>query len=108
MAAKAMKEIRDAERTGKLKFPVTAGVHNGEIIAGLLGFGSQRDFTIIGDPVNTAARICSRAAELPADRFIGSEAFVNSLPAGTARYYDFGQVQLKGKAETVNLKQIVF
>jgi class 3 adenylate cyclase len=108
MVAGAMREIRDAERTGALKFPVTVGVHNGEIIAGLLGFGSQRDFTIIGDPVNTAARICSRAAELPSDRFLGSEAFVNSLPAGTARYYDFGQVQLKGKAETVNLKQIVF
>jgi len=108
MAAGAMREIRDAERTGVLKFPVTVGVHNGEIIAGLLGFGSQRDFTIIGDPVNTAARICSRSAELPADRFLGSEAFVNNLPAGTARYYDFGQVQLKGKAESVNLKQIVF
>jgi class 3 adenylate cyclase len=108
MAAQAMKEIRDAERTGKLKFPVTAGVHNGEIIAGLLGFGSQRDFTIIGDPVNTAARICSRAAELPSERFLGSEAFVSSLSAGTGRYYDFGQVELKGKTESVNLKQIVF
>jgi len=108
MAARAMHALRDAERAGELKFPITAGVHNGEIIAGLLGFGSQRDFTIIGDPVNTAARICSRAAELPSERFLGSEAFVGSLAAGSARFYDFGKVELKGKAETISLKQIIF
>ena len=108
MAARTMHTLRDAERAGELKFPITAGVHNGEIIAGLLGFGSQRDFTIIGDPVNTAARICSRASELPSERFLGSEAFISILPAGTARYYDFGKVELKGKAETISLKQIIF
>ncbi|MBU1107671.1 MAG: HAMP domain-containing protein [Candidatus Riflebacteria bacterium] len=108
MAAQAIRACRSSERAGELKFPITAGVHNGDIIAGLLGFGSQRDFTIIGDPVNTAARICSRAAELPGERFLASEAFSNLLPSGFARYYDFGNVELKGKSETINLKQIVF
>lgn len=108
LAARALRQIKSAELAGELKFPINAGLHNGDVIAGLLGFGSQRDFTIIGDPVNTAARICSRAAELPTDRFLGSEAFVNCLDLPDVRYRDYGRVQLKGKDTTVNLKQIVF
>lgn len=107
-ALMAMRAIRSAERESGLAFPVTIGIHCGEVIAGLLGVGSRRDFTIIGDPVNTAARICARASELPRDRFLVSSSIAESVPANIAIFRAFGEVQLKGKAESVSLCQVLF
>lgn len=107
-ALMAMRAIRNAERESGLAFPVTIGIHCGEVIAGLLGVGNKRDFTIIGDPVNTAARICARASELPYDRFLVSSNIAESVPANIARFRAFGEVQLKGKAATVSLCQVLF
>ncbi len=105
---KAIEEIRNAERSGHLPFPVTLGSHCGEVIAGLLGVGNQRDFTVIGDPVNTAARICSKAAELPRERFLVSEKIRDMLSERDLEFRSFGEVELKGKSETIKLFQIIF
>lgn len=108
-ALAAMVCIRNAERSGNLALPITAGVHCGEVIAGLLGIGSKRDFTIIGDPVNTAARICARASELPFERFLVSNSVVAGMaPKREIRFREFGEVQLKGKSETVELSRVLF
>lgn len=102
MAMHALQVISDAAREGLLPFPVAAGIHCGSVIAGLLGISSKRDFTIIGDTVNTAARINAMAAELPEQRYL-----VSSLAADgcglESRLSPFGSVSLKGKAETVDL-----
>lgn len=105
---KAIELIRNAERMGKLPFPVTIGAHYGEVIAGLLGVGNQRDFTIIGDTVNTAARICTKAAELPRERFLVSSRIASMIDARAIELRDFGEVELKGKAETIRLFQLFF
>ncbi len=107
-AIRTIQMIRAAERAGNLFFPVSAGIYCGEVIAGLLGVGSKRDFTIIGDPVNTAARICSRAAGLPCERFLVSEDVIGTLRENEVVFRPFGEVQLKGKNVTVNLFQCLF
>lgn len=108
MAMQTLAVIRDAERDGQLPFPVTAGVHAGEIIAGLLGISSSRDFTIIGDPVNTAARICVRAAELAGERYLVSESVAATIKSDLVKFQTWGSVQLKGKSEVVKLMQVIF
>ncbi len=104
----AMNAIRLGERGGELPFPVSVGIHCGEVIAGLLGVGDKRDYTIIGDPVNTAARICARGSELPCDRFLLSEEVLKSVDDRSAKTRPFGEVALKGKAATVELCQVLY
>lgn len=107
-ALSALKQIRNEELTGNLGFPITAGIHYGQVIAGLLGVGSQRDFTIIGDTVNTAARICASAANLPRERFLVSAEITAQCHIKDLEFRQFGSVDLKGKAEQIELYQPVF
>jgi adenylate cyclase len=100
--------LREAERKGQLNFPITIGIHYGEVIAGLLGVGDHRDFTVIGDSVNTAARICAKASELPRERFLVSSFVADKLNKRQIELRKFGQVSLKGKAEHVELFQLFF
>ncbi len=102
MAMHALQIISDAAREGLLPFPVAAGIHCGSVIAGLLGISSKRDFTIIGDTVNTAARINAQAAELPGQRYLVSTLAAEGCGLEN-RLSPFGSVSLKGKAETVDL-----
>jgi adenylate cyclase len=42
--------------------PLGAGVHTGSAFVGIVGKGESSDFTALGDPVNIAAHLASRAA----------------------------------------------
>ena len=107
-ALNAAQTLRNSERSGKLKFPLTIGIHTGEVLAGLLGAGSNRDFTVIGDTVNTAARICSKGSNLPRERVLISESAVQNIELNNYELRNFGEVQLKGKASALKLYQIFF
>ena len=102
MAMHTLQIISDAAREGLLPFQVAAGVHCGSVIAGLLGISSKRDFTIIGDTVNTAARINAQAAEMPEQRYLVSTLAAEEFEDKN-RLSPFGSVALKGKSETVDL-----
>ncbi|MGM0600679.1 MAG: adenylate/guanylate cyclase domain-containing protein [Candidatus Rifleibacteriota bacterium] len=107
-ALNASQALRNSERSGNLKFPLTIGIHTGEVLAGLLGAGSNRDFTVIGDTVNTAARICMKGSNLPRERILISASAVEHLKEKNYELRSFGEVELKGKAASLKLYQIFF
>ena len=77
------------------RFPVGVGVHTGTAYVGVVGEGGSRDFTVLGDPANTVARLGSAgaAAELVMSADIAAAAGVDTSEL-EGRVLD-----LKGKAE---------
>lgn len=105
-AINATRSIMLAEQGGALKFPVSVGVNSGEVISGILGFGSKRDFTVIGDAVNVSARIAKEAEKLPQKRCLFSQDFVNGL-ADTASFRLHSETELKGKSTAIKLYHLI-
>jgi adenylate cyclase len=78
------------------------GIEAGEAVAGNVGAPSFMSYTIIGDPVNVAARLMQRAA--PNELLIGPRA-AGALGRllGSADGPERRRVELKGKAEPVEV-----
>lgn len=79
------------------------GVSAGPVIAGSVGGGGRYEFTVIGDPVNTAARV-EEATRTTGDAILVTDA----LRARLRRLADLAwdercDMELKGKAEAVTL-----
>jgi class 3 adenylate cyclase len=81
---------------------IGVGIEAGEVVVGNVGAPSFMSYTIIGDPVNVAARLMQRAE--PNEILIGPRACL-SLHAmlGGAMPLDRRAVNLKGKAEPVEV-----
>lgn len=79
------------------------GIHFGPAISGKVGSREGRiDFTVIGDSVNTAARLCSAAAGRSLPSIIVSSA-VAGLLKPDIRLDPLEPLSLKGKAEPLRL-----
>ncbi|MGH2951760.1 MAG: adenylate/guanylate cyclase domain-containing protein, partial [Solirubrobacterales bacterium] len=81
---------------------VGIGVNSGVAVVGTIGGGGRVDFTVIGDAVNTAARVESATRETGDDLLI-TGATRDLLRDGTAGWVERPGIELKGKAEVVRL-----
>lgn len=77
---------------------VGAAVHTGIAYVGTVGEGDARDFTALGDPVNTTARLASCAA---AGEILVSSAAASSSSLDTAGLEN-RTLTLRGRDETVD------
>jgi class 3 adenylate cyclase len=74
-----------------------AGVNTGTAVVGVVGDGAQRDYTVLGDTVNVAARL--QGAAKPGEILIAEATFTQvekHFPNATRR-----ELELKGKSERV-------
>ena len=94
------------ETSEKLSFKVSVGVNYGQVISGYLGVGGKRDFTIIGDPVNVAARIAVFAEKLKSNRLVVSK-YVKDLIEKNIKTEEYGEVLFKGKSQPSKVYRIL-
>jgi class 3 adenylate cyclase len=81
---------------------VGIGVNTGRVIAGTVGGGGRVEFTVIGDTVNTAARVEAATRETGDDVLI-TDATRAQLKPGRFEFDEREPVPLKGKRQTVGL-----
>jgi adenylate cyclase len=77
--------------------PVGAGVHTGTAYVGVVGEGDAHDFTAVGDPVNTTARLASEAG--PGEILV-TEAAAEAAGLDTAGF-ESRTLTVRGRAEPV-------
>ncbi|MAQ19832.1 MAG: adenylate cyclase [Sandaracinus sp.] len=98
------KEFNTSRRAaGKPELKIGIGINTGEVVAGYLGSSKALEYTVIGDTVNTGARLCSAAkagqcliSEWTYER-VKDQFEVIELPAA----------QVKGKAKALKLYNVV-
>jgi adenylate cyclase len=79
------------------------GVSAGPAVAGNVGTEERFEYTVIGDPVNEAARLCELAKERP-ERLLASATVVASAGEEEARHWATGEsVVLRGRSEPTGL-----
>ena len=96
------------DRCINLKKPIKVGigVNSGSVISGNIGSTDQMDFTVIGDSVNLASRLCSSAE---AGQIIISDAVWNNIKhLQTFKSKKLSPIKVKGKAKVISIKEILY
>ena len=84
-----------------------AGIHSGEVTAGVIGI-VKKDLVYSGDTLNTTARIRSKCHELE-EPFVVSEDFLHDFSTPFAyKLHEIGEMELKGRIEKEKLYSLVF
>jgi adenylate cyclase len=77
------------------------GLATGELVAGNVGSDRKLEYTVIGDPVNLAARLQELTTELGAS-ILMSEATARHA-GSVARLRSLGEIEVRGRAEAVEV-----
>jgi PAS domain S-box-containing protein len=105
-ADRALRAALEVERRIAREFEgrlgVGIGIHTGKVIAGSVGGGGRLDFTVIGDVVNTAARI-EAATRCTGDSILLSDATRVQLREAELVAIERPSVTIKGKRESMRL-----
>jgi class 3 adenylate cyclase len=102
-AVRAALEVATAveERYGG-KVRIGVGVNSGPVSAGTVGGGGRLEFTVIGDPVNVAARV-ETATRGMGDTILATESTRALMKAPDIRLESRGSLPVRGRSEPVKV-----
>ena len=90
----------------KLPITIGIGINRGKVISGNIGSRQQMNFTVIGDSVNLASRLCSVAK---ADEIIVSDTVWKHVKGNkNLKCKKLNPVKVKGKLKPVEIKEVLY
>ena len=104
-AARALALRLEPLSTGPLSLQAAIGVCAGPVVAGHVGTESRFEYTVIGDPVNTAARLSELARQVPG-RVLADGAMILAGCDEADRWQGWGDpVVLRGRRSSTSLSR---
>lgn len=92
---------QEREKQGEPVMQFKIGLHSGEMLAGFLGCEDRLQYTVVGDTVNVASRLCSQG---PAKRVVISKAaYQQANGADRVATSDEFEWTVRGRAETIEV-----
>jgi adenylate cyclase len=82
---------------------VGVGVNAGDVILGSMGAESRLDFTVIGDAVNLAARLCSAAK---GNEVLVTKTIKDTLEGEDLTIEELEPIKVKGKTEPIPIYRV--
>ncbi|HMF41610.1 MAG TPA: adenylate/guanylate cyclase domain-containing protein [Polyangia bacterium] len=90
---------QEIARRGLAKLEFGVGIHTGDVVAGVMGSDRFMEFTVIGDPVNIAARVEALTRVHQVDILVTEDVMKTLDPRFVARAMP--PVAVKGKTEPI-------
>jgi adenylate cyclase len=98
-ALAAARALRDRLGAELAEISVGIGVSAGRCVAGNIGAARRLEYTVIGDPVNEAARLTELAKARPSRVLASEAALARADPAESECWSPGDQLQLRGRSE---------
>jgi adenylate cyclase len=102
-ALSAARAVADRLRDEVPECPAGIGVASGQVVAGNVGAKERFEYTVIGEPVNEAARLCELAKETESQLVASSDTVANATESERAHWTFGDTVTLRGHDEPTRL-----
>ena len=93
---------RRREALGDPTVELRVGISSGPMMAGNLGSPERMQYTVVGDTVNVAARLCAMAE--PGGVLVTEATLSSGQPGDRGHYRPLGAAQLRGRAGNVEVR----